>query len=134
MSDQTSIHITGFGKPAVAKLPEETAQLFHNPRFTLQDAQEMIDDLTYRKINDWDDKGLLSCSREDDKAGWRRFSVIDILKLSVITQLRKFGVTTEKIKTITDKLSSNFDVPAGYKSNRIVGVAMSMLEKGMSPV
>lgn len=84
--------------------------------FTIQNAQAVIGDLTYRKINDWDSKSLISCSRENEDAGWRKFSVIDLVKLNIISHLKKFGFTTESIKIIVDKLSSGAKVPAGYKS------------------
>lgn len=130
MSDPTSIRITDWSNPVVAKLPKEVAQLLYNPIFTIQDTQSIVDDLTYRKINDWDTKDILSCSRDNKETGWRRFSIIDILKLMIISQLRKFGVATENIKIIMDRISSGFKVPAGYKTDKIAGVAMSILEKG----
>jgi len=131
MPDIKSMRITGWSKPVVFKIPEKLTQLFHSPFFTLQDAQSMVDDLTYRKINDWDSKGLISCSRDNEEAGWRRFSIIDILKLSIISHLRKFGVTTEKIKIILDRLSSGFKVPASSNSDKIVGTTTPLIESNI---
>ena len=78
------------------------------PRFMVKDSKSFIESLTYRKINDWDTKGLISGSRENNQAGWRKFSMRDIIKLNIITDLRKFGCCIEKIKNILDKVANGY--------------------------
>lgn len=85
---------------------KQNAPILHKPIFTVQDLQALVTDISYKKVNDWDTKNLISCSRETGTSGWRRFSMIDTIKLSIISDLKKFGFATETIKAITDRISS----------------------------
>lgn len=84
---------------------EKNVDVIRTPQFTIKGLQNLIEGLTYRKLNDWDGKGLISGSRENKEEGWRRFSFIDIIKLQLISDLRKFGVDVDKIKTILQNAS-----------------------------
>lgn len=55
------------------------------------------EDATYRVLSHWDTLGLLECERDGEK-GWRRFNLIERLWVQVIIQLRKQGLSLEKIK------------------------------------
>lgn len=55
------------------------------------------EDATYRTLSHWDTMELLECEREGEK-GWRRFNLIERLWVQVIIQLRKIGLSLEKIK------------------------------------
>jgi len=55
------------------------------------------EDATYRTISHWDTMGLLECERDGEK-GWRRFNLIERLWVQVIIELRKIGLSLEKIK------------------------------------
>jgi hypothetical protein len=53
--------------------------------------------LSYRQLNDWDQRGALPESREGD-GEWRRFSMKGLFVLLVCTELRnKFGVPLESL-------------------------------------
>jgi hypothetical protein len=53
--------------------------------------------LSYRQLNDWDSKGALPNSREQ-QAGWRKFSVRDLFVLMVCSEVRKrYGMPLEKL-------------------------------------
>ena len=53
--------------------------------------------LSYRQLNDWDSKGALPNSREQE-AGWRKFSVRDLFVLMVCSEVRKrYGMPLEKL-------------------------------------
>lgn len=93
------------------KLAREWTSLLSNPRFILKDIQQMIPDITHRKINDWDNKGLISGSRDNETSGWRRFSIIDVLKLCIISDLRRFGFDTSTLKKIMDRISNGIIIP-----------------------
>lgn len=93
------------------ELAQESIPLLNNPRFTLKDLQQMIPDMTHRKINDWDNKGLISGSRNNEKSGWRRFSTLDVLKLCIISDLRKFGFDTRTLKKVMDIISKGIVIP-----------------------
>ena len=75
------------------------------PKFLLKKSKLFIENLTYKKINDWEEKGLISGSRNNKEAGWRKFSINDIIKLYVITDLRSLGVSLDKIKNIIEHMS-----------------------------
>lgn len=80
--------------------------LLHKPKISLKNAQHFVENLTYRKINDWDSKNLVSGSRNKNSAGWRRFSVVDIITLKIITDLRNFGLNTDNIRAILADINS----------------------------
>jgi len=87
---------------------KKLSPVFRHPFFSLKDCQYCVPDLTYRKINDWDRKKLITGSRANKKAGWRKFSPIDMVKLFIISDLRKLGVGIENIKSIISKISSAY--------------------------
>lgn len=62
-------------------------------KFTIKDT-----DTTYRVINHWSKLGLFDDARPDDKKGWRKFSIVDLTWLQILNELRKFGLSLEKIK------------------------------------
>jgi len=56
--------------------------------------------LSYRQINEWDQKGVLPESRSDD-GGWRKFSPRDVFALMVCSEIRRqFGVPVESLKWV----------------------------------
>ncbi|MBU1086467.1 MAG: MerR family transcriptional regulator [Candidatus Omnitrophica bacterium] len=87
---------------------KKISPLLQTPSFTLKDCQKCIPELTYRKINDWDRKDLITGARVNKRAGWRKFSIIDLVKLLIICDLRRFGLHIENIKSILSKISNAF--------------------------
>ncbi len=79
---------------------KEYSPILNKVRFNIKRAKIFIDNLTYKKINDWDNKEILSGTRLNAKAGWRKFSIIDILKLLIISDLRKLGFNLTKINNL----------------------------------
>ncbi|MCY3819290.1 MAG: MerR family transcriptional regulator [Gammaproteobacteria bacterium] len=56
--------------------------------------------LSYRQINEWDQKGVLPETRSGD-AAWRKFSPRDIFALMVCSEIRRqFGVPVESLKWV----------------------------------
>ncbi len=86
-------------------IAQELYPLLHKPFLTLKKVEGIIDDITYRKIGLWCNDELVSDSREDNDAGWRKFSYIDIIKLLLITDLRKFNMPIDDIKVVINKVS-----------------------------
>ena len=78
--------------------------LFHLGIFTIKHIREIVPSITYRKINDWDEKNLLSHSRQKD-VGWRRFTLVDIIKIQVISALRDFGFQSEAIRKVMQNIN-----------------------------
>ena len=65
-----------------------------NKKYSLKDIK---DEATYRTINHWDSLGLLEDERKT-KEGWRKFNVIDLVWIQIISELRRFGLSLDKIK------------------------------------
>jgi DNA-binding transcriptional MerR regulator len=78
------------------------------PLYALRDCKTYIPQLTYRKINDWDRKKLVSGSRKNKQDGWRKFSTLDLVKLFIIADLRKFGMDIENIRAVLKNISTSF--------------------------
>lgn len=97
-------------------IAKEYAPLFCEQAFTIKQIKNCVEDITYRKVNDWENKGLLVVNREKNSVGWRRFSINDVLKLSIISDLKKFGLNYHKIKTIIDKISQDTIRPKNIKN------------------
>ncbi len=88
------------------KITKQTFVDLHEPIFTLKNSQTIVNNLTYRKVNDWDAKNIISGSRDNAESGWRKFSAIDIIKLLIITDLRKIGCSIDKIKKILYEIAN----------------------------
>ncbi|HOX86596.1 MAG TPA: MerR family transcriptional regulator [bacterium] len=63
-----------------------------------------IDDVTSRVLNNWEKNGLLEAERPEGK-GWRKFSIMDLIWLRLVVELRKFGLPIEKIQKARKKLT-----------------------------
>ena len=62
---------------------------------------------TYRTINYWSNIGLLDDYRENNRC-WRKFSIVELAFIFIISSLRDFGVSLETIKEVKKEL---FRVP-----------------------
>lgn len=89
-------------------------------KFTIKDT-----DSTYRVINHWASLGLLEDSRIDPTKGWRKFSLVDMVWLKVLVELRSFGVSLEKIKVGYEAIKSKMTILE-------CGVALCMMRKGIN--
>lgn len=58
--------------------------------------------LSYRQINDWDERGAIPSDREGER-GWRRFSAREIFVVMVISEIHKrFGVPISRMGFIRE--------------------------------
>lgn len=79
----------------------------NKPRYYPQEIMKLIPEITSRKINDWDSKGLLTKHREN-KNGWRLFSVADVIRLRIIQDLKTYGMSNQQIlQTLSDIFEFN---------------------------
>lgn len=62
--------------------------------------------ITYRTINSWENANLLLAG-PNEEAKWRKFSIIEVLWLHIIKELRDLGLSTSKILTLKDSLFKN---------------------------
>ena len=60
-------------------------------------------ELTYRVISHWEKQGLITSERHSEKA-WRKYSILDILWIQIIAELRKFGFPLDKIFLVKKNL------------------------------
>ena len=97
----------------------QSAEYFKRPIYTLNYLQNFFPSLSYRVLNDWDKKKLISGSRKKHDSGWRKFSAIDIIKFFIITDLRKYGMPIPGIKKVIDDLSSDFIMIRDPKTDQL---------------
>ena len=62
--------------------------------------------ISYRTINHWEKSGLISNTRPSGK-GWRKYSIIDLVWIQVIVELRDFGFPINKIMKVKENLDHN---------------------------
>ena len=59
-----------------------------------------VTELSYRQINDWERRGLISEDRKRG-SGWRRFSPRDLFALMICAEIRhRFGVPVERLRFV----------------------------------
>ena len=80
--------------------------IIKEPVFRVND----ISDISYRQINDWEEKGLIKPVRKDAKKGWRNFSVIDLLSLKVIRDLKKHNIPNNYIEQVINYILANLQI------------------------
>lgn len=69
----------------------------NKPRYYPQQIVKLIPEITSRKLNDWDAKGLLVKHRESNN-GWRLFSLADVVRLRIIQDLKTYGMSNIQIQ------------------------------------
>ena len=85
----------------------EEVENINKPRYYPQQIMKFIPEITSRKINDWDAKGLLFRHRETEN-GWRLFSLADVIRLKIIQDLKTYGMSNIQIqKALNDIFEIN---------------------------
>lgn len=92
---------TQFSDFVMSKDYEKIRSYLNNKKYKVSDTDE-----TYRVINSWSDSGLL-LDEEKRNNGWRKFSLLDLLWLQIIKELRTLGLGLDKIKNLKDYLFTN---------------------------
>lgn len=80
--------------------------LLNEKRHTIKDT-----DQSYRAINHWSSLGLIEDDRTSDTA-WRKLSMLDLIWIQIVGELRQFGFPLEKLKMTQKTLF-------GGKPNRV---------------
>ena len=79
----------------------------NEPRYYPQQIIKLIPEITSRKLNDWDVKGLLVQHRQNN-SGWRLFSLADVIRLRIIQDLKTYGMSNIQIqKALNDIFELN---------------------------
>ena len=63
------------------------------------------ENISSRVLKHWHDKGILEDNRLKNK-GWRKFSFSEVIWISIVNKLRRFGMDLKSIK----KVKQYFDV------------------------
>lgn len=87
-------------------------QLMLEQNFTIKDIG-----ISYTELNYWDRKELLPIKRATESE-WRKFNFFDIMWLSIVRELRSFGVTTKQIKKYKESAFSEIELNMLKKSAR----------------
>lgn len=69
-------------------------------RFRLEEEQ-----VSSRVLNHWQELGVIIENREKGK-GWRKFSISELIWISIVVKLRRFGLDLEKIKSVRTYLDT----------------------------
>jgi DNA-binding transcriptional MerR regulator len=80
--------------PEVLKLVDS----FNNQLFSVKNCG-----LTYRALNHYQSNGVIDNIKNNEKS-WRKFSAIELVWIKVIKELRKLGISLEKIRIIKDQI------------------------------
>lgn len=75
-------------------------------RFTVKDSEA-----TYRLINHWTDLGLVEDSARQSEEGWRRLSLVDLIWIKTLAEMRSFGVPLETLQAVRNSI---FKVPKNH--------------------
>ena len=81
----------GFTEYHADKRLETLRTLVNERRFTAGETN-----IAYRILNHWDQAGLLPEGVKDN-AGWRKFTLVELVWLRVVCRLREFGMSLDKI-------------------------------------
>lgn len=86
------------------------------------------DDVPYRVLSHWDSLGLLECERENG-SGWRRFNLIERLWIQVIIELRKLGLSLEKINSIKPYFFEKIDTASWLAYAEYYGLSVYLFKR-----
>jgi DNA-binding transcriptional MerR regulator len=73
--------------------------------FSVNQIKQLFPTVTYQQINRWEKKGVIKPKRDKNDSTQQMFSLVDIVSLAIITELRKHGISIPEI--IKDLLNLN---------------------------
>ncbi len=85
-------------------------------------------DISYRTLNHWSEIGLIDDEREEGK-GWRKFSILDVVWIHVISALRNFGFSMEQLlKAKTSLLETTYEFDDANRPSVLENMQISAFE------
>lgn len=75
-------------------------EFLNEPKYTIGDEA-----ISSRVLKHWHDTEILEDNRPKGK-GWRKFSFTEVVWISIVSQLRKFGLDLKKIKKVKEYLDT----------------------------
>ena len=106
MEDVSSHETNLYGKLLALDSPEadRLRHDWHEPKIGANDLR-----ISSRSINYYETIGLVRDPRGSEKKGWRKFSYIECVYLSIVRELRHYGIDTKYIKTFYDTFVKDDD-------------------------
>ena len=106
MQDVSSREMNIYGKLLALDSPEadRLRHDWHEPKVGANDLK-----IGSRSINYYEAIGLIRDPRGGEKKGWRRYSYIECVYLSIVRELRHYGIDTDYIKTFYDTFVKDDD-------------------------
>ncbi|MGD0576508.1 MAG: MerR family transcriptional regulator [Candidatus Staskawiczbacteria bacterium] len=83
--------------------------------FQASDARK-VTQISYKKLNDWDSKGILPYKFKNE-FGWKYFDGYDIICLKILCLLRDKGATLPELKKSYTHLKSNLFIKKAIKDS-----------------
>ena len=90
-------------------------------------------EVSYRVISSWEEQNLINSNRPHGK-GWRMYSLIDLVWVGIIINLRKFGLSVSQIKEVkkhleylNDKIKSDFPILELYIAKAFLKIPVYIL-------
>lgn len=96
----------------------------NKPRYYPQQIIKLIPEITSRKLNDWDAKGLLVKHRESSN-GWRLFSLADVVRLRIIQDLKTYGMSNIQIQKVLNDIFELNDRKRQYLFETFLNVCVT---------
>lgn len=81
----------------------EATSLLEQQDFTVKDTE-----LSYRVLNHWSEVGLIQDRREEASA-WRKLTIKDLLWIKILTKLREYGLSIEKLLKVRAAIFTHND-------------------------
>ena len=72
---------------------EKVSEFLNDKRYTVKDSGA-----TYRLINHWTEAGLVEDEKRDSEEGWRRLNFLDLVWISAMIEMRKFGLPLDSLE------------------------------------
>lgn len=89
-----SMNDTRIGQLVTSDIIARYSEVFNKPLFSLKNTKS-----SYKAINDWTAYGILEDRRDKEKE-WRKFSLVDLIWINLVSQLRVANYPLSKIKTL----------------------------------
>jgi hypothetical protein len=74
--------------------------------FNEETRREKLNEFSYRVLSHWEKEGIISPKRKDG-TGWRKFSIVELIWLHVIKELRSFNFSISSILNTRESLFSS---------------------------
>ena len=107
---------------------KENYSVLRKKKFSIKDTG-----LTYRIINNWSEKGLISHLREKE-GKWHRLNALELIEIHIYKELKEIGFSIEKIKKVKEDFYKIYLEHKVIIKNEIHFIGVSYLEENITNV